>query len=218
MSRYRLAIFDFDGTLADSFPWFLSSLDHIADRFNISRVKPEDIPALRDMSSRDALTYLGVPFWQLPSIAIYVRGLFTDAMHTIPLFAGATEMLAALHSTGVKLALVSSNGEGNVRQVLGSAAAGLIDIYACGASLWGKADKFHRVLRSAEASEAETISVGDEVRDVEAARSAGLTCGSITFGYNSRRALQGAKPDHLFDTYDQLLDVVGRQQGLNALG
>jgi len=48
---YSLAIFDLDGTLADSFPWFLSVLDRVADEFHLKRVRAEDIPALRDVSS-----------------------------------------------------------------------------------------------------------------------------------------------------------------------
>ena len=59
---YRLAIFDFDGTLADSFPWFCSVLDQTADKFGLNRVKPEDIPNLREQSSHDVLKSLGVPF------------------------------------------------------------------------------------------------------------------------------------------------------------
>ena len=35
---WRLAIFDFDGTLADSFPWFAGVLDRMADRHGFRRV------------------------------------------------------------------------------------------------------------------------------------------------------------------------------------
>ena len=35
---YSLAIFDLDGTLADSFPWFLRTINDVADRFGFRRV------------------------------------------------------------------------------------------------------------------------------------------------------------------------------------
>ena len=54
MPNYSLAIFDFDGTLADSFPWFISSLDQTADHFGLKRVDPNEIESLREMSSRDS--------------------------------------------------------------------------------------------------------------------------------------------------------------------
>jgi phosphoglycolate phosphatase len=207
MPNYSLAIFDFDGTLADSFPWFIASLDQTADHFGLNRVKADEIESLREMSSRDALNHLGVPMLKLPAISIYMRNMFAEGIHDIPLFPGASEMLFALHDAGVKLALVSSNAENNVRHVLG-AAAGIIDHYACGSSLWGKAQKFGGVLRALRQSPARTIAIGDEIRDIDAARQAGLAAGSITFGYNSRRALESHTPEHLFDDYDVLKRAV----------
>src|SRR6476659_5817135 len=107
MPAYTLAIFDFDGTLADSFPWFCSVLDQTADRFGLSHVPPEDIPTLRELSSYDALKRLGVPFYKLPAISTFMRGPAVDGIPSIPLFAGAAEALAALKAGGVRLALVS---------------------------------------------------------------------------------------------------------------
>ena len=207
MPNYSLVIFDFDGTLADSVPWFMTALDRTADRFNLKRVDPAEIESLRMLSSRDALKHLGVPMLKLPQMAIYVREIFAEAMHDIPMFAGAADMLAALRAAGVKLAVVSSNGEANVRHVLGPAAE-LIDHYACGSSIFGKAQKFAAVLRALRQSPARTLAVGDEIRDIDAARQAGLSAGAITFGYNARPALESHAPDHLFDDYEALKRAV----------
>ena len=207
MPNYSLVIFDFDGTLADSVPWFMTALDRTADRFNLKRVDPAEIESLRMLSSRDALKHLGVPMLKLPQMAIYVREIFAEAMHDIPLFAGAADMLAALRAAGVQLAVVSSNGEANVRHVLGPAAE-LIDHYACGSSIFGKAQKFAAVLRALRQSPARTLAVGDEIRDIDAARQAGLSAGAITFGYNARPALESHAPDHLFDDYEALKRAV----------
>jgi phosphoglycolate phosphatase len=207
MPNFSLAIFDFDGTLADSFPWFIASLDQTADHFGLKRVDPNEIESLREMSSRDALNHLKVPMLKLPAITLYMHNLFAEGMHDIALFAGAAEMLSALHEAGVRLAVVSSNAETNVRHVLG-AVAGVVDHYACGASLWGKAQKFGAVLRTMRQVPARTISIGDEIRDIDAAHQAGLTAGVMTFGYNSRRALEGRGPEFLFDDYEELKRAV----------
>jgi phosphoglycolate phosphatase len=207
MPAYALAIFDFDGTLADSFPWFCSVLDQTADKFGLNRVKPEDIPNLREQSSHDALKSLGVPFYKLPAIATFMRGLAVEGIPNIPLFAGAADALAALHAGGVTLALVSSNAEAAVRAVLGPAAE-LVDRYACGSALFGKSQKFEAVLDALRMSRDRTISIGDEIRDIDAARKTRLTAGSITFGYNSRGALERAHPDYLFDDYGALVRTV----------
>jgi phosphoglycolate phosphatase len=207
MPNYSLAIFDFDGTLADSFPWFIASLDQTADHFGLKRVDPDEIESLREMSSRDALNHLKVPMLKLPAITLYMHNLFAEGMHDIALFPGAAEMLFALHHAGVKLALVSSNAEATVRHVLGPA-AGIVDHYACGASLWGKAQKFGGVMRAMRQSPARTIAIGDEIRDIDAAHQAGLTAGVMTFGYNSRTALERRGPEYLFDDYDALRRAV----------
>lgn len=207
MPNYSLAIFDFDGTLADSFPWFIASLDQTSEHFGLHRVQPDEIESLRNLSSREALNHLRVPMLKLPAISVYMRNLFAEGIHDIPLFPGASDTLFALHEGGVKLALVSSNAENNVRHVLGPA-ADIVDHYACGSSLWGKAEKFKSVLRTLRQSPARTIGIGDEIRDIDAARKAGLSAGSITFGYNSRKALAAAEPDFLFDSYDQLKQAV----------
>ncbi len=207
MPNFSLAIFDFDGTLADSLPWFFASLDQTADHFGLERIDPSRLDSLRELSSRDALKLLGVPMLKIPAISIYVRDRFAEGMENIRLFEGAADMLAALHEAGIRIAMVSSNAEPNVRHVLG-AAAGFIDHYACGSSLWGKAQKFASVLRALRQSPARAIAVGDEIRDIEAARKAGLSAGSITFGYNSRKALESHGPDFLFDDYDALQRAV----------
>jgi phosphoglycolate phosphatase len=207
MPAYTLAIFDFDGTLADSFPWFCSVLDQTADKFGLSHVPPEDIPTLRELSSYDALKRLGVPFYKLPAISTFMRGLAVEGIPSIPLFAGAAEALAALKAGGVRLALVSSNAEAAVRAVLGPAAQ-LIDRYACGSSLFGKSQKFATVLDALRVPRDDTIAIGDEIRDIDAARKTRLAAGSITFGYNTRDALERHHPDYLFDSYDQLVQAV----------
>ncbi|MHC2388482.1 hypothetical protein ACVMFA_007433 [Bradyrhizobium liaoningense] len=120
---YSLAIFDLDGTLADSFPWFLRTINDVADRFNFRRVKDEDIEELRHASSREILARLEVPLWKLPAIARHARRLKAEAAAEIALFAGVEAMLRTLAENGVQLALVTSDSEANAREKLGEAAA-----------------------------------------------------------------------------------------------
>lgn len=36
--KYKLVIFDFDGTLADSFPFFLSTVNDLANEYNFKKI------------------------------------------------------------------------------------------------------------------------------------------------------------------------------------
>ena len=205
---YRLAIFDFDGTLADSAAWFRGVFNGVAERYGFRTVTDEDFAALRGRDNRAIIRHLGVPAWKLPLVARHMRGLMTRDIDAIRLFPGAAELLGALHAGGVRVAVVTSNTEENVRRVLGPEAARLVSAYGCGASLFGKAAKFRRVLKVAEVSPAEALAVGDEVRDIEAARAAGVAAGVVSWGYAEAGLLRSRGPDHLFGTMGEVAQAV----------
>lgn len=204
---YSLAIFDLDGTLADSFPWFRRTINDVADRFGFRRVADEDVEGLRHASTREILSRLEVPLWKLPAIARHARRLKAEASAEIALFPGVEPMLRTLTDNGVQLALVSSDSEANARQKLGDAAA-LFSHFDCAASVFGKPAKFRRVIRRAGVVPAEVISIGDEVRDIEAARAVGIACGAVSWGYAAPAALRALAPDHVFAQMDEIADVV----------
>lgn len=206
---YSLAIFDLDGTLVDSFPWFLRTINDVADRFGFRRVRDEDVEGLRHASTREILSRLEVPLWKLPAIARHARRLKAEASAEIALFPGVVPMLRTLTDNGVQLALVSSDSEANARQKLGDAAA-LFSHFDCAASVFGKPAKFRRVIRRAGVAPAEVIAIGDEVRDIEAARAVGIACGAVGWGYAAPAALQALAPDHMFAQMDEIADMVFR--------
>jgi len=204
---YTLAIFDLDGTLADSFPWFLRIINDVADRFGFRRVAHDEIDELRHASTREILSRLEVPLWKLPAIARHARRLKAEAASEIPLFAGVETMLRTLADSGVQLALVTSDSEANAREKLGEAAA-LFSHFDCAASLFGKPAKFRRVIRRAGADPARVIAVGDEVRDIEAARAVGIGCGAVCWGYAAPAALRALGPDHVFERIDDIAPIL----------
>ncbi|MBR0838492.1 HAD-IA family hydrolase, partial [Bradyrhizobium manausense] len=206
---FSLAIFDLDGTLVDSFPWFLRTINDVADRFGFRRVRDEDVEGLRHASTREILSRLEVPVWKLPAIARYARRLKGEAAGEISMFAGAEAMLRTLADSGVQLALVSSDSEANAKTKLGEAAA-LFSHFDCSASVFGKPAKFRRVIRRAGVEAGKVIAIGDEVRDIEAARAVGISCGAVSWGYAAPAALQAHAPDHMFAQMDEIAGVVCR--------
>jgi phosphoglycolate phosphatase len=203
--KYKLIIFDVDGTLADSFPWFGQVINDVADRFRFRRVEADEIEALRGCDAPTILQRLGVSKWKLPMIARHMRALKAQHLHEIALFPGVDRLLHELAKKDVALAVVSSDSESNVRGTLGPTNAQRIAFYACGASLFGKRAKFASVLKRSRILPMQAIAIGDEIRDAEAARSAGIAFGAVSWGYGTVESLRSLAPEHIFSNIDDIL-------------
>ena len=203
MPHYRLAIFDFDGTLADSLPWLRASFHDMVARFDLTPVPAEEMEGLRGLSAREIMARLNVSTWQLPAIVSDMRKRKLAAASEISLFKGIPAMLTDLQRLGIKTAIVSSDSEASVRQVLGPTAS-LIARFDCGAALFGKHWKFRRVARRLGVKPSETICIGDEIRDIEAAGAAGMDSGAVAWGYALPAALQAAGATYLFNSIEEM--------------
>lgn len=192
--KYRLAIFDFDGTLADTFPWFTGVIDGVAEEFGFARIGAAERQLLRSYHAREILAHLNVPMWQLPRIARRLRQLKAVEAHRLPLFPGVVELLRDLARRGVGRAIASSDSEANIRSTLGPETAALIEHYACGASLFGKPAKLRKVVQRFAVLPSQAIYVGDELRDGEAAQAAGIDFAAVAWGYSTPEALRAHYP------------------------
>jgi phosphoglycolate phosphatase len=202
--NYKLAIFDLDGTLSDSLPWLLRMVDSVTDRHGLRRLDPADVDRLRAQGSREIVKYFRVPFWKLPLVARDVRRLKSAHVHELPLFPGVDQLFQSLARGGVGIAMVSSDSEKNVRAILGPANAALVDHFACGASVFGKAAKLRLASKAAGVTPADAIYIGDEVRDLEAARAAGLAFGAVSWGYATTEALSAGGPEEFFASIEEI--------------
>jgi phosphoglycolate phosphatase len=205
---YKLAIFDFDGTLADSISWVKGILAPVAQRFRFRCPPPEELEALRGLDGRAALSRLGISFWKLPLIALHMRKLAARDAGRISLYPGVTTLLAELEARGIGIAIVSSNSEDNVRRILGEEAASRIGHYACGASVFGKRSCFRAVLKRARISPRDAIAIGDEVRDIKAAAAEGIDTVAVAWGYATIDLLRAHGASSVFTTIDELLSAV----------
>jgi phosphoglycolate phosphatase len=204
---HKLVIFDFDGTLADSFGWFLDTFDAIADRFHFKRLDRGRIEDFRHLDARELMRLHGVPLWKVPMIATHARTLQSRNLNTIKLFGGMAEVISELKDKGVAIAVVTSNSRGNVETVLGRELSAQIDHFACGSSIFGKAGKFKALLQSLHYAPQDVLAIGDELRDIEAARATGIKAGAVAWGYTTATRLAAEKPDHLFETPVDILTV-----------
>ncbi len=206
--RYKLAIFDFDGTLADTFPWFISALNKLGGKYGFRRIEESEVYMIRNYSARKMMEHLGMSSWKLPKISRDIRKLMAEDIRQIHLFEGIGPMLRVLSDRSVKLALVTSNSSDNVRQVLGPTNAALISYYECGVSLFGKQAKLRRILKKSGVPPGEAIFIGDEIRDMEAARAENIPFGAVAWGYTNMEALEAQSPEEVFANVNEIVEKV----------
>ena len=206
--KYRLAIFDFDGTLADSFSWFLGVANRLADEHRFRRIEEHEVDALRGRSARQLVAHFGIPAWKMPLIARQMRQHMARDIRHITLFPGMDRVLKELAGRGIRLAIVTSNSIENVRQVLGPGNADLIQQYACGIAVFGKRTKLRSVVRGSGIPAAEAICIGDEIRDLEAAREEGIPFGAVSWGYTNPEALRAHGPEEMFENVEEILEKI----------
>lgn len=209
---YRLVIFDFDGTLADSIGWMVELLNAMASGHGYRQVGPEELEELRSLGNREIISRLGVQTWRLPFIAAEARRRSADAVDRIRLFDGAPALLAELADSRVEVAIVSSNSEATIRRILGPANAGRVGHYRCGASLFGKAPKLRQLVSRLRLDPKSVLCVGDETRDIDAAREAGLPAAAVTWGSARTEILRAYKPDFIADSFAELGAIIRQGQ------
>lgn len=187
-------------------------LNSLADRHRFRRVDAAEIEALRSVGNREIMKRLGVSRWRLPFIAADMKTRMARDIGAIQLFDRVGEMLSALHGAGLRLAIVSSNDEANIRAVLGPDLAGHIDDFECGAGLFGKPAHFRRVIKRAGLAPAQTPCIGDEPRDGEAAAKVGAAFGAVTWGYATPESLARQNPAHRFAAMIEIADLFAAGQ------
>jgi phosphoglycolate phosphatase len=206
--KYKLVIFDFDGTLADSFSWLMGAMGPVADRYRFKRVPAEKLHELRGMGADQILSFLDIAWWKVPFIARHVRSLMSRDTAEIHLFPGVETLLANLVENGLRIAIVSSNTEENIRSILGASNAEHITWYEGNTSLFGKARRLRKVLRRSGFAPADAIYVGDEVRDVLAAKKSGISSGAVAWGYARADALEARRPTMMFQNIESILTAL----------
>jgi phosphoglycolate phosphatase len=105
-----------------------------------------------------------------------------------------------LSAAGVRLAIVTSNSSDNVRRVLGDDLASRLAHVEAGAGLFSKKRRLERVVSTLRAGRDDTIYIGDQTTDADAARAAGIAFGAVHWGYATPALLQSCSPAVVFET------------------
>lgn len=202
----KAIIFDFDGTLADSQNTIMAIFQELIHR--PAPLASTEIQELREHGARGVLRQLGIKPWQVPGLLVRGRELFAQRIASVPLFAGVPAVIATL-AKQYDLYVVSTNQDAAIAELLNDnhALHYFQKIYG-NIGVWGKARVLKKLLKKHQYQPQECIYVGDELRDIIAARQAGIRIVAVGWGFNSPLALQKAQPDGLADTVQILPTII----------
>ncbi|WP_296698192.1 HAD-IA family hydrolase [Thiocapsa sp. UBA6158] len=188
-------LFDFDGTLVDSLEVAFTAFRQVGPEFGCAPLSRERLERLRGMHALEVVHALGVPVYRLPQLATRMRrAMRADLMETAPI-EGIGEVLETLLQRGHRLGILSSNARASVNEYVRRHRLPGLDAVNGGTGLFGKASALRRQARAQRIDPRCLVYVGDELRDLEAARDAGVRFAAVAWGYTPLESLAAAGPD-----------------------
>ncbi|MDC5330726.1 HAD family hydrolase [Acinetobacter baumannii] len=194
LKEYQAIIFDLDGTLVDSFSFFLGALNQLAKKHKFKSVELHEVEQYKHLSPKEIMKEMNVSRWKLPWIAKDFIRLMKERDQEVYMFEGMRDHLMELHKRGYTLAIITSNSKENCQSILGKELCELFSHIDGGSSIFGKAKRIKRVLNILNLNKEQAIYVGDQTTDGEAAHEAGIDFAAVGWGYTSAEKLKTIQP------------------------
>lgn len=199
-------IFDFDGTLANNVDALLEIANGLADEFGFEAMDQEEFQRLRGMNSREILQEGRISIWKLPRLVRRIKREQRAVIDQIAMMPGMREVLLAMKQRGDRLGIATSNSSENIQQFLhNNDLDNFFEFQMTGITLFGKARALRKIIRQYHLQPAETIYVGDEVRDITAAQEVGVHSLGVSWGFNTIAALEAAEAEFVVEVPQDML-------------
>ena len=209
LNNIKMIIFDFDGTIADTLPITIKCINQLSSQYGYQTFEQEeDLQKYRDKGVREIIfNCLGLKYYQVPMYTVKGKKLIKQYLKEMRVFEGIQEALKIL-SKKYKIAILTSNSGEVVDAVLKKSMINEVDYIHSDSSIFGKHLSIKKFLLKHNLNKDDIIYVGDEMRDIEACKKVGVKMISVSWGYNSKRALEKLTPDYLVESVDELLSVL----------
>ena len=217
--RYDLALVDLDGTLTDSAPGIIASIEHAYDALDIPRPSEEALALFVGPPIEESVVRNGVPPERVPELVTAYRSAFTrGGMFDNSVYPGIVDALTALRAAGLRLCVATSKPEIFARQIVEHFELDGFFEAVCGASMDGtrstKADVVAHALETMAATERglpdleRIVMVGDREHDVLGARQHGIETVSVAWGYAPAGEIDEAAPLAVVQTPEELVGLL----------
>jgi phosphoglycolate phosphatase len=209
MCDRKYVVFDFDGTIADTLELAFAIYNRIAPEYNLQNVSKEEVEVLRSRKPQEFLKSFGLSHLRLMALLLRMQKELNHHIAETALAKGMGAALESLRNAGYSLGVLTSNSRENVMKFLDhKSLSGIMDFIYSGKSIFGKDKVITRMLGRENIERQQIVYVGDETRDIEACRKAGIRVIAVSWGLNSRDLLTSLHPDFLADDPAELLPFV----------
>ncbi len=208
----KVIIFDFDGTLADTIDILLSITNRLSAEFGFKSATKEELAQLSNLNSWQILQYSGISIFKFPLLIRRLKAELHSQVPHIQLFPGIKEVLLELKKRGFQLGIITSNSRENVLGALEK--NGLQDTFTFiySGSTFGKHKVINKWLKIENIHTEKVVYVGDEIRDIDAAKKTGIKVIAVGWGFNSPQALAAQNPNFLIERPQELINIMNSWQ------
>jgi phosphoglycolate phosphatase len=203
-------IFDFDGTLVDSFAYVIKQYSLLAIEHDLKKITASDIENLRNLDAKDIIKFLQIPLYKIPRLILQIRKKMSLEMPTLAPVQNMPNVLHDLKAAGFSLGILTSNSAENVSLWLQhNQLQHLFNFIYIESTYMGKQKILKKILNNYQIERSKAFYIGDETRDIEAANGCGIHSIAVTWGYNSEKILTQSQPKHILHQPADLLSLFG---------
>jgi len=205
----KLVVFDFDGTIADTMNIGLQIANDLSAKYRYRKVSSEELINYRNLNTREALERVGISYFKLPFIILDFRRELKKRIRLLEPVKGMVSVINQLHLRKCSVGIVTSNSIENVESFLNNASiSSKFQFVQAQKSLFRKNTSLKSILKNYKLRPLEVLYVGDETRDIEAARQCGIPIASVCWGFNTKMVLRRHDPDYLIESPSELLELI----------
>ncbi len=206
---FKAIIFDFDGTLSDSREVMLLALKRLAGKYNCPEPTEGELAALNRLPIKERFKRIGVPLNKIPEIIQEMQSTFMEYQAHLQPFPGVRECVLVLAEKGFDLYILSTNTRDLMANFLKTNNMAVFKEIISSPDLFGKHDAILKLLQKQGLSREEVLYVGDELRDIEACKSAGIKVLAVSWGHDPLTLLESGSPDFIAHTPEGIWEFAG---------
>ena len=201
-------IFDFDGTLADSSALIRKLYNQMAAEHSWPSLNETEYQRLRGLGFIQAQRWAGIKSWQIPGLMREGLKRFKQHSAEVELFEGIPQLITQLSQAGFTLYVLSTNSQDAIREVLDRYQLKEQMTVLKRSALFGKQHAIRHLMAKNKYQPQDVWMVGDEVRDIDAAKRAGVKGLAVSWGLQTSDILKAAQPDAVASHPHELLKIL----------